>query len=231
MWYDADNPGQALYEADVPASYMLARSGKYIHLVENRLGKIASQIISDLLILGHVRVGDLTSTYFPSSDGLGPLHELIGMGHPSHSDGDQSIEVSDLWRKDACSIDTLRSAISDLMAAGLLCPVHESHFRSIADNITEAEQVVPRDSHIKSKREEQAAWELAVTKKLEDWRYGSKEGTDAFAETQKCTKRVFQEGDDRPNGKRRKLMDMHSNGIDDAISHPYTADVGLLHVR
>lgn len=231
LWYDADNGGQALYEADVSNSYAPARSGRYFQLVKERLGDSAGNIISNLSTLGHVSVGDLIRTYFPSPGERGPLHEVIPTDYQSCSNDDQSIELNGFTHGDAHTVPGFHSTINDLLGTGLLCPVHKSHFRPAADNITEAEQMVPRDNQIRSKREEQAAWELAVRKKLEDWKYGLEADTDVLARTQKGTKRTFDDDDDKPTVKKRKLIDMQSDGMNGTGSDPYLADAGWLDVR
>ncbi|KAL8718481.1 MAG: hypothetical protein Q9225_004395 [Loekoesia sp. 1 TL-2023] len=228
LWYDADNGGQALYEADVSNSYTLARSGRYFQLVKERLGDNAGNIILNFSILGHVRMGDLIRTYFPSPDERGPLHEVIPTDHRSCSNDNQFIELKASTHGDVHTVHDFQSTINDLLSAGLLCPVHESHFRPAADNITEAEHVVPRDNQIRSKREEQAAWELAVRKKLEHWKYGSEADTDVLARTQKGTKRTFDDDDDTPTVKKRKLMNLQSEGMNGTCSDPYLGDVGSL---
>ncbi|KAL8936133.1 MAG: hypothetical protein Q9211_004332 [Gyalolechia sp. 1 TL-2023] len=228
LWYDAENTGQALYEADVSNSYALARSGKYLKLVQDGLGDTASEILSMYIALGHTRVGDLTRTYFPSSDERGPLHEIITSAHHPHADSAQPVRLNGSKHEGAHTVDSLHSNISDLHKAGLLCAVHESHFRPAADNINEAEQIVPRDGQIKSKREEQATWELAVLKKLEDWKYGSKKDIEALGRMEKGTKRAFDGGEDQPVGKKRKLTSSQLSGMNVTGSNSRRAEAGWL---
>ncbi|KAL8833040.1 MAG: hypothetical protein Q9170_004545 [Blastenia crenularia] len=217
LWYDAGDSGQALYEADVSSSYALARSGKYIQLVKERLGDTASSIISNVIVLGHVSVGDLIRHYFPPLDGHQPFNEVIPKDYHCRSIDHQSAKPNGATHEDAYTTDTFHSSISDLLETGFLCPLHESHFRPAADNVTEAERTVHRETHYKSKREEQAAWELAVEKKLEEWKHGSKEDIGVTTQTQKGTKRASVDSDDdQPSAKKRKLMNARANGINDA---------------
>lgn len=53
------------YEIDWQQSYALVRHGKIAKLVEDRYGKKAANVISNLLTLGHTRIADLKDAYFP----------------------------------------------------------------------------------------------------------------------------------------------------------------------
>lgn len=53
------------YEIDWQNSYSLVRFGKVAKLVEDRFGKKAANVISNLLTLGHTRIADLKEAYFP----------------------------------------------------------------------------------------------------------------------------------------------------------------------
>ncbi|KAI4166456.1 MAG: hypothetical protein LQ343_008035 [Gyalolechia ehrenbergii] len=225
-WTGNENTGQALYEADVSNSYALARSGKYLKLVQGGLGDTASEILSNYIALGHTCVKDLARTYFPSSDERGPLHEIITVAHHPHADSAQSVRLNGSKHEGAHTVDSLHSTINDLHKAGLLCAVHESHFRPAADNIHEAEQAVPRDGQIKSKREEQATWELAVLNKLEDWKYGSNK--DALGRMQTGTKRAYDGRADQPVGKKRKLTNSQPSGVNGTGSDSYHTEAGKL---
>ena len=56
----------AYYEIDWQNSYALLRLGKVAKLAEDRFGKKAANVISNLLSLGHIRVADLKEGYFPT---------------------------------------------------------------------------------------------------------------------------------------------------------------------
>jgi DNA-directed RNA polymerase III subunit RPC3 len=53
------------YEIDWQNSYAIARFGKVTRLVEDRYGKKAANVMSNLLALGHTRIADLKEAYFP----------------------------------------------------------------------------------------------------------------------------------------------------------------------
>ncbi|KAL8924999.1 MAG: hypothetical protein Q9172_002428 [Xanthocarpia lactea] len=209
LWYDPDNVGQAFYEANLDNSYLLARSGKYIQLLRDRYGEFAGDLISNIVILGHVRVGDLVRAYSPPVDERGPFSDIVASRHlvpfsDAKPNGDTGVAVS--------TVEKLHSTISELLRAGLLCPVHESFLRPTAENITEAEHLVPRDGSTKLKKQQEAAWQLNVQKKLEDWKYGSKTDHKALAQPLHGTKRMFDGGYDEFPAKKRKIAGSHANG-------------------
>ncbi|KAL8773939.1 MAG: hypothetical protein Q9209_001369 [Squamulea sp. 1 TL-2023] len=212
LWYDPDNVGQASYEANLERSYLLVRSGKYIQLLNGRFGEFAGNLILHVIILGHVSVGDLTRTYFPAVDERGPLSEIVASDHPLESNDQHLVQLNGDTGKAPHTVDKLHSTIRDFLRAGLLCPVHESFLRPTADNVAEAQHLVPRDGSIKTKKNQEKAWELAVQKKLEDWKYGSDADIKAFAQNLHSTKRPFDGDYDEVPAKKRKITDSRTNG-------------------
>lgn len=59
------------YEIDWQNSYSIVRFGKVTKLVEDRFGKKAANVMSNLLALGHTRIADLKEAYFPSETDSG----------------------------------------------------------------------------------------------------------------------------------------------------------------
>ncbi|KAI4142229.1 MAG: hypothetical protein L6R39_005025 [Caloplaca ligustica] len=228
QWYDPENSGQAFYEADIHNSFTLARSCKYSGLVKERFGDLASDILSNLIVLGYARVGDLTRTYFPPPGGRGPLHEIIPVEPPLELNGTKPTQLPGSVQDNAPSVELFRSTISDLLRAGLLSLVHESHFRPAADNVFEAELLVPRDGHISLKKPQQAAWEAAILKKLDEWTYGVEATTDNLALPQKGKKRALEDGDEQLGNKKRKLMNQQPSGANGAAGNPFSGESGWL---
>ncbi|KAL8995048.1 MAG: hypothetical protein Q9169_005147 [Polycauliona sp. 2 TL-2023] len=230
-WYDPDNVGQAFYQVNLDNSYVLARWGKYVQLLKNRFGDFASILISDLIILGHARIGDLTRTYFPSIDERGPLSEIITSDRLIQTGDEHLGEPNGDTGKAVHTVDELHSTISDLLGAGILCHVHESYFRSAADNVAEAEHVVRRDGSIKSKKQQEVTWELDVHRKLENWKYGSKAKIEALAQNLQRTKRTSDGNDnDEPPIKRRKVLGSRTNGSHESASKLDATSSGWLDV-
>lgn len=60
--------GATCYEIDWQQSYASVRSGKIVQAVEERFGKKPANVISNLITVGHTRIGDLRNAYFPPAD-------------------------------------------------------------------------------------------------------------------------------------------------------------------
>ncbi|KAL2041681.1 hypothetical protein N7G274_005465 [Stereocaulon virgatum] len=149
-----------VYEANTTAAYNLVRAGKYVQIAEEQLGHFAGAVISNLLLLGHARVGDLVQAYGTRSKDKPPLSNGSG------SVTDDNVE-SDVTPK------SVHITLHDLLQAGLVSLVNESHFRSDADNRIEAGKVVPAAEYFKNKtkRENEEQREMAILQKLEEWKY------------------------------------------------------------
>ncbi|KAF2129058.1 DNA directed RNA polymeras-like protein III subunit Rpc82 [Dothidotthia symphoricarpi CBS 119687] len=78
VFHSGNDAPPTYYEIDWLNSYALVRLGKVTKLVEDRFGRKAANVMSNLLALGHTRVADLKDAYFPphtdtdddSDDGL-----------------------------------------------------------------------------------------------------------------------------------------------------------------
>ncbi|KAL8811356.1 MAG: hypothetical protein Q9200_001850 [Gallowayella weberi] len=204
-WYDSNHQGHSFYEANLENSYALARFGKYVQLLKDRFGDYAGDLICDIITLGHASVGDLTRTYVPLVGEAGPLSEIIPIEHCSLPSDKHHRESDGVTKEAAHTADDLHSIIGELLRASVLRSVHESYFRPAADNITEAEASVPYDSLTKGKKQQEAIWEAAVQKKLEDWKYGSRAETKALTQTLQGMKRTYERDADEQPLKKRKL--------------------------
>jgi DNA-directed RNA polymerase III subunit RPC3 len=65
IFHSGNDAPVTYYEIDWQNSYALVRFGKVAKLVEDRFGKKAANVISNLLTLGHTRIADLKEAYFP----------------------------------------------------------------------------------------------------------------------------------------------------------------------
>jgi DNA-directed RNA polymerase III subunit RPC3 len=65
IFHSGNDASVTYYEIDWQNSYATVRFGKVAKLVEDRFGKKAANIMSNLLTLGHTRIGDLKDAYFP----------------------------------------------------------------------------------------------------------------------------------------------------------------------
>lgn len=231
LWYDPENTGQAFYEADIANAYALSRCGKYTRLVQDRFGNLAGDVISNVTVLGHVRVGDLTRTYFPSHDERGPLQEIISGDCPLKAGGVESTKLHGIAQDDGHSADSLHTTLGDLIQAGLLYLVHEFQFRTVADNVTEAKHAVPPADELPgSQKVQRAMHESLIAKKLDEWKSESSVPALKLAQPRKTTKRAFEGDGEQPNGKRKKLMDQTQTEISSTGSNAHSTESGWLDV-
>ncbi|KAH9883030.1 hypothetical protein J1614_000397 [Plenodomus biglobosus] len=66
VFHSGNDAPVTYYEIDWQTSYAIVRFGKVTKLVEDRFGKKAANVMSNLLALGHTRIDDLKEAYFPS---------------------------------------------------------------------------------------------------------------------------------------------------------------------
>ena len=234
FWYTLDNR-LTTYEANPETAYLLVRSGKFVRIVEDRLGSFASDIISNLLFLGHAQVGDLVQAYGavsgssitkspgscdtsckPLANGSTPMAN--GVGH------------------DDTIVNSIYSTLRELLSLGLVSEVNQSHFRSDADNRIEAEKVVPPIEHYKakSKRDNEAQWEASVNRKLKEWKHGEDDEILEIDGVMKGRKRQRDDQEDCKTEKRQRLQTattQHANGAVGATYRTVTGEWGNLNVR
>lgn len=177
---------------------MLVRSGKYIKLTEDRFGEVASGVVSNLLLLGHARIHDLEQAYKvvrPTGAAVGSLN-----GKKKQSTNETKTR--------APSLESLHLALSDLLQAGLVVIVNESHFRSEADNRTEAEREMPNPKAAagKYKKEQEFDWERKIQQKLEEWKHGTKMERSKIAILPRGKKRSLEDLDSSQDFKRLKTL-------------------------
>ncbi|KAL2863475.1 putative DNA directed RNA polymerase III subunit Rpc82 [Aspergillus lucknowensis] len=127
--------GVTYYSANVHAAYYLARSGKILELVEDRLGRYAATVMSTIMYLGHAQVSHLEA--LPR---LQPGPEMNG------AHGEQEVRekhengVNGMNGDHIPSQSTLHLTLKDLAAHGYILRVREAHFQSSADNILDIER-------------------------------------------------------------------------------------------
>ena len=66
VFHSGNDSQPTYYEIDWQNSYALVRLGKVTKLVEDRFGRKAANIMTNLLRLGHTRIADLKEAYFPT---------------------------------------------------------------------------------------------------------------------------------------------------------------------
>lgn len=174
--------GNTYYEANPHAAYYLVRSGKILHLVEDRLGEYAAKVMEMIMFLGHASVRHLESVPELKTIGAPAVPEVQnGISHavddaenhdmeleegvPPETNGDHMPEA-----KPAPFHSTLKA----LASHGYILRVRDATFQSPSDNYLEAKRAISGRSDIKAlkgKRQEEA---IAVqTKELMDERCDS----------------------------------------------------------
>lgn len=233
LWYTPLGDETTYYEAHWPSAYALARSGKLVKIVEDRFGAFAGELFSNMLLLGHARVGDLAKAYnaVQSNGTLGLISEDQTLGEGGLPNGLGTNHTSAGTKKRGPSLEDLHSMLNALLRSGFVIPVHESHFRSAADNRSEAERELERvnDSFRGTlKGEKKIEFGQAIDRKLVQWRDGL--GVQTKDTSGRGTKRRL---DDDRNGADRKRMRMsngQTNGIHGHAGHSQIVDEYFLDV-
>ena len=86
--------GLAYYEADWEAAYDLIRSGKIVTLAEMRFGQTSGELVSNLLLQGHTRIGDLVEAYT----------DTLVAGRPQKKDGNDKTDETAVTGTDATDL-------------------------------------------------------------------------------------------------------------------------------
>ncbi|PLN77079.1 DNA-directed RNA polymerase III subunit rpc3 [Aspergillus taichungensis] len=156
--YTSYDDGVTYYSPNLRAAYYLVRTGKILELVEDRLGKYAATVMSAILYLGHVQVGnleDLPELQPAPTDIDGTEEEQETEGQPNgHND------------QDTAHAPRLHPTLKALAAHGYIIRVRESHFQSYADNVLDAERVIkarPDIKQLKGKKLDEAVVEATLT--------------------------------------------------------------------
>ncbi|MCJ1470941.1 RNA polymerase III subunit C82 [Pseudocyphellaria aurata] len=205
-WTTSAEDNTTLYEANQETSYALVRSGKYVQWTEDRYGDFAGGVVSNLLLLGHARVGDLAQAYklvLPNEKhSQEATHDLPNSNSPETPKTKQvNCETVD----HSPTLESLHLTLWDLLKAGLIVTVNESHFRSDADNKIEAEREIPHPKlKWKFKKDEELDWERNIQQKLEDWKHGSEAERNEINSLQRGKKRLL-EISESSNSKRQRL--------------------------
>lgn len=233
LWYTSSDDHLTQYEANTATAYSLVRSGKYIKLAEAQVGEFAGKVVSNLLLLGHARVGDLVQAY-----GLGQSKSNHGClaatyGPSSKPLSSSSGHADEFSGENVDTVESIYGTLWELLQTELVSRVHISHFRSDADNRSEAEKVVPNSEEYKakSKKEKDAQHETAVKRKLKEWRYCTDGEEEEVDDSKKGKKRLHQDPEIRRPEKRQRLSSPLSQeviGITGGVHQPIRVETGYL---
>lgn len=123
--------GVTYYEANEDAAYFLLRSGRILQIIETRYGKDAKDVVQNLLLLGHAKVGDLVDAYQSKT--------IVTNGQTNGTtNGVNGTESSAKFNLDGI--------LKRLLDDGFVEPLVKSMFRSPADTYLEAERDITRSA-------------------------------------------------------------------------------------
>lgn len=236
LWYNSSDEHLTLYEANTATAYSLVRSGKYIKVAEAQVGEFAGKVITNLLLLGHARVGDLVQAYGvgqPKKSHDGPANTG---GPPGKALSSSSGHADGCIEEKIDTLESIHGMLRELLRTKLVTRVHISHFRSDADNRSEAEKVVPNpeDYKAKSKREKDAQHETAVKRKLKQWKCCT-DGEEAEVEYFKKGKKRLHKGHEtlQPEKRQRLCSPLSQEviGMTGEVHQPMLVETGYLDVR
>ena len=206
FWYTSAEDS-TVYEANTAVAYNLIRAGKYVQLAEEQLGNFAAVIVSNLLLLGHARVGDLVQAYGLDRTESPNDSAAIATQPSMKSIYNGSIDTEGYSDNNRFSLASVHMTLRELLRVGFVSLANESYFRSEADNRTEAGKVVPPPEYFraKSKRDNEAHRETAIQEKLEEWKYGTKAEKEQHAPIMNGKKRQLDDSETLQAEKRRRL--------------------------
>ena len=215
LWYTSQDDHLTLYEANATVAYSLVRSGKYIQFAEAQAGEFAGKVISNLLLLGHARVGDLVQAYRVGQSHSTQDRLAVSCGSPSELKSSSSGDVHGSSKGPSATLESIYGTLCDLLRAELVSRVHVSHFCSDTDNRIDAENAVPKaeEYKAKSRREQNAQREAAVQRKLKEWRFCTDGGDDEVEGPKIGKKRWHQDITSQRLEKRKRLYSSSSQEV------------------
>lgn len=159
------------YEANPPAAYYLVRSGKILHLVEDRLGEYAARVMGAILFLGHASVSyletlpELRSLQPTAPNGVANGHDETAPQESEVHMDDRAVETNGDYaqegeqQQEETKPAPLHSTLKALASHGYLKSLRDAHFQSPSDRILEAQRAVstrPDIKALKGKRQQEA---------------------------------------------------------------------------
>lgn len=168
--YDDD---LTFYQVDWRNTYYLLRSNRIIAIVDDRYGEGAGKIVSNLLQLGHARVGDLVQAF-----DLEPSKRDSGIERcTEHVNGEVKVNGVDNSHKvphgKITTVAQFHGTIRLLLRAGFLIKFSPRMYKPSADLQAEIEDIVIRDSFPDRKitgPKKKAEFESAVKVLKRKWR-------------------------------------------------------------
>ena len=134
-------------------------------------------------------------------------------------------------KKRGPNLEDLHSMLSALLRSGFVIPVHESYFRSAADNRIEAERELKRvnDSFQGTlKGEKKMEFDQAIDRKLDQWRDGL--GVQTKDTSGRGRKRRLADDRSGADRKRMRMSNGQANGTNGLAGHSQIVDEYFLDV-
>lgn len=147
IYYSRDSRGATFYEANWDAAFALARSGRILDLVESRFGEKHKDVVQNLLLLGHTKVGDLVQAYALKRAILEKAAAKTNAHSNGHTNGageDVNMTNGDS-HKAGLTHGQLDGILYQLLECGYLEPVTAEMFKSTADAYNEFQQQAVKD--------------------------------------------------------------------------------------
>ncbi|KAL4927804.1 putative DNA directed RNA polymerase III subunit Rpc82 [Aspergillus undulatus] len=130
--------GVTYYSANMQAAYYLARHGKILEFVEDRLGEYAATVMSTIMYLGHAQVSHLDT--LPE---LRPDAPTTNGVHDDQEDmPDEENGVNGVNGEHTVEQSALHPTLKALAGHGYILRVREAHFQSYDDNVIGIERQI-----------------------------------------------------------------------------------------
>lgn len=135
VYHNSEERGETNYEANIDAAYALVRSGKILEIVGERFGSVASDIMEQLVLLGHAKISDMIAE-------LNKTHEGHANGNGSGINGATNGNGIHSYPS-----GQLNHTLIQLLEEGFIQPVGQNMFRSPADSYNAVEKALLQDSY------------------------------------------------------------------------------------
>ncbi|KAI9367266.1 DNA-directed RNA polymerase III subunit rpc3 [Aspergillus egyptiacus] len=139
--------GVTYYSANMQAAYNLARSGKILEFVEDRLGRYAAIVMSAIMYLGHAQVSHL-ETLPELRPEAAQTNAAQGEGEGVQADGNGADGMDGEHAQEQSA--QLHPTLKALAGHGYIARVREGHFQSFADNVLDIERVIRAGETVQS---------------------------------------------------------------------------------
>ncbi|KAI9647526.1 RNA polymerase III subunit C82 [Ciborinia camelliae] len=135
VYHNSEGGGDTNYEANIDAAYALVRSGKILEIVGERFGSVASDIMEQLVLLGHAKISDIIAELDKSHEA-----QINGNGNgingATNGNGTHSYPLAQL-----------NHTLIQLLEEGFIQPVGQNMFRSPTDSYNAVEKALLQDSY------------------------------------------------------------------------------------